>query len=824
MPRCDDMANRLFALLLVPVITILVLSRMVVNDANEATEEARQVAALAVVAEQIAQVDQALNDEALAGAEAIARPERWGGLVDEEFVRTDQSLTELRSLAVTEPLADSFGERLVILLNQFDEGIERRDDIREGTVSPLQLLDRYVTFREALIDELDSQTRTVGGSQTKNALGGLIALIDARSAHLNERISSELALTYGTWPPRQHSAAVTAAAIGESHVEVALALRQQPSDFAMRRPTALVNFRNQMLAGTAVPSIDRSRYVFASNTWLDVLNEEIETEAAAITEDFQSAAMNAETDRAITIGWITAALITAVISAGVLGYRLVHRVGLIAHRARAFAEGKRVVDSSPATVRGRDEIAVLSQVFDDMAMKVELQARYDALTGLANRRTTLDSWHDWVKNSPSGSTAVFAIDLDGFKQINDRYGHFAGDETLREVAERFQDVVSPYGGLLGRLGGDEFLFIVRDLSPETDLVDIGERLRSSLEPPVLRGSTTAVVGASVGIAHHRAGANAQQLLNDADNALYVAKVEGRNRVVESSPALRKRLDEKRSVRERILPALSAGEFIPYFQPICNGQGDLVAFEALVRWRQSDGTVLGPGAFMDAVAARGALHVLDAVVLRAVCDTSSEWRAAGLPAAAIHVNVSPESVAHHEFVESVKESIATVDARAGVLVLEVTEDGLMSDINGSAQRLAELRNIGVGIGVDDFGTGHSSLAYLRDLPVDILKLDRLFIDGIHKSRSNQAIVRNVLNLANELGMSVVAEGVENESERDWLAAHNVPLLQGYLLGRPVPADKAARLLWMGGVRRGGDSVRSVTSLPTPRVSGHELKSA
>ena len=818
------MTTRLLALLFVPVVTILILSRMVVTDANEAVTEARQVAALAVLAEQIAHVDQALNEEALAGAEAISRPALWSGLVEAEFVRTDQSLAELRSLAATKPLSNSFGERLIMLLDQFDEGIERRGDIREGTVSPLQLLDRYVTFREALIDELDAETRRVGGGQTKDALGRLIALIDARSAHLNERISSELALTYGTWPPRQQSAAVTAAAIGESHVEVALALRQQTSDFTMRRPSVLVNFRSQMLTGPVVPSVERSRYVFASNTWLGVLNQEIEAEAAAITDDFQSAASDAETDRVITIGAVTAALVVAVISAGVLGFRLVHRVGLIAHRARAFADGELLVDTAPAAVRGRDEIAVLSQVFDDMARKVEVQARYDALTGLANRRTTLDAWHDWVKESPSGSTAVFAIDLDGFKQINDRYGHFAGDETLREVAGRFQDVVAQYGGLLGRLGGDEFLLVVRDLAPETDLVEIGEGLRSSLESPVLRGSTSAVVGASIGIARHRDDADAQQLLNDADNALYVAKVEGRNRVVESSPALRKRLDEKRSVRERVLPALSAGEFIPYFQPIRNGQGELVAFEALVRWRQSDGPALGPGVFMDAIAAKGLLHVLDAVVLRAVCETSREWREAGLPTVSIHVNVSPESIAHHGFVESVEESLAIVDARAGVLVLEVTEGGLMDDINSSAKRLADLRDIGVGIGVDDFGTGHSSLAYLRDLPVDILKLDRLFIDGIHKSRSNQAIVRNVLNLANELGMSVVAEGVENDEEREWLTAHDVPLLQGYFLGRPVPIDEAARLLWMDGVCRGRSSTPSVTSFPITRDSGHERKSA
>lgn len=457
-----------------------------------------------------------------------------------------------------------------------------------------------------------------------------------------------------------------------------------------------------------------------------------------------------------------------------------------------------------------------------MARKVERQARYDALTGLANRRSTLDAWHDWVKQAPAGSTAVFAIDLDGFKQINDRYGHYAGDETLREVAERFEEIVAPYSGILGRLGGDEFLFVARDLTFETDLIEIGERLRVSLEPPVLRGSMNAVVGASIGIARHRPGADAQQLLNDADNALYVAKGEGKNRVVESSPALRERLDERRSARERILPALSHGEFIPHFQPICNVQGDLVAFEALARWRQSDGSILGPGAFIDAIAAKGALHVLDAVILHAVCETSSEWRSAGLPAVPIHVNVSPETVAHDGFIANVKESLAIVDAKAGVLVLEVTEGGLMGDINRSAKRLAELRDIGVGIGVDDFGTGHSSLAYLRDLPVDILKLDRLFIDGIHESRSNQAIVRNVLNLAAELGMSVVAEGVESEEERDWLMAHEVPLLQGYLLGRPVPVDEAARLLWMGGVRV--DTMRVISPPTTTRVLGHELKSA
>jgi diguanylate cyclase (GGDEF)-like protein len=781
------MRSRLLALLLVPAVTVLLLAASVVGQRNTTYGEARDASELAALAQSVAVVDQRLGEEALAGTKAIEEPGRWTQFLVEEVERTDESLRDLTALAT-----DGNDTTVIAVVESFGEALKYRSDIEEGTISPLQLLDRYAGMRTVLLDVLSQRARLANGSESGAPLRGLFAMIDARSAHLNERLATELALTYDTWAPGQHTTAVGAIIIQRSQIRVAAAEQQRTASITARSDV-LDLFREAVLLDDSIPEVDPGVYTSASDTWLRIMNSEIEAEANAVATKLQTAEQRAERDRLVTSMGVGVALALALLIAGLVSYKLVHRVGLITDRAEAFAAGTLSFTSEPEDVAGRDEIAQLSRVFDAMARKVDRQARHDELTGLRNRKSILDHWTSEASGARAGSVAVLAIDLDDFKPINDGLGHHAGDEALRQTARRIERQASENNGLAGRLGGDEFLVVLQGLEHESDALEIGERILAELVRPIRIDRASVSVGASVGVAVHRKGATPVELLKDADDALYVAKANGRGQLIESDHELRSRLVDERQEQESILQALSNGDFIPYFQPLWHRGTAVTAFEALVRWKRPDGSIAGPGAIIPVIESQGLLSALDAQVFQRVCETIVEWTEAGLPVRPISVNTSSARIEDPDFVSDVLETLRATGCPSELILFEVTESGLMTDRSGNVQRLQELRDHGIRIGADDFGTGYSSLSYLQDLPVDALKLDRVFIDGIDTNPANQAIVRNVLSLATELGLEVVAEGVETRAEYDWLVEHETPILQGFLLGRPAPKSETAALL-------------------------------
>ncbi len=436
-------------------------------------------------------------------------------------------------------------------------------------------------------------------------------------------------------------------------------------------------------------------------------------------------------------------------------------------------------------------LATLAQRRADDNEKLNRRATRDPLTGLYNRRAILE-YADML--NAEASPAILYADLDGFKYVNDTLGHPAGDAVLTEISSRMISLVNEVGGEVGRIGGDEFLLVIPNVSSEAYLKRIGETLVQLLSIPIQVGQNQARVGTCVGAVLGRVGTQVSDLLSDSDLALYSAKSAGRGNMVIANDSFRADQQSSADLAEQLERALADGEFEPYFQAIWTSDGTkIAALEALARWRNPSGEVLNPAQFLPILKQSNSLADLDAMMLRKSCEILSRWQDAGADLLPIHLNVSPSRIENTNFVAETLRVLEETGISPSLLVVEVTESDLMLDVAQNGSRLQELRDVGISIAADDFGQGYSSLSYLRDLPVDVLKIDRQFITDIDTSPTNIKIVSAVIGLARSLGMDVVAEGVERSEERDILSAHHCDYLQGYLLSRPMPLAETEALL-------------------------------
>lgn len=784
------MRFRLFALLLLPTLTVVLLAMTIVNGQNAEYAAAQSASETASMAKVIARVDEALGVEALAGARVIDGTASWS-----EFVavatETDFAVAELwRS-------ADRGGDAaLRSALMPVDAALALRSDVQSGLVSPLQLLDRYSQLRIELLDHLASRITQGTGAGT-DPLRGLVAIIEARSGHLDERLQLELAITYETWAPGLFSGVATSIALQNDRISEASSvgvadLRESESG------KRLNSFRDEVLLNQSPPEFGLEPYRQASDAWLVDLNGRIASAADRIDGELAAAESEARSERNSTFVLVSAALLAAGIFALALSYRIVHRLHIITDRARLFAAGLLAENTKP--VGGRDEISALAGTFDDMVNqvrqrdeKLEIQAHTDDLTGISNRQTIMDYWAD-VSSSGDGTAAVCLIDLDKFKPINDEYGHHMGDHILRELSHRMVRFVERQGGMAGRIGGDEFLVVLVNVDGhEQAATNLGLALNEVITEPILGDGSSFELGASIGVNRSRPGVLHNQLLREADDAMYVAKGDEARNVVVSTADLRDALLAVRTAHDAVVNGLAAGQFEPWFQPIFAASGRLDGFEALARWKLPDGRFVGCGAFIGVLENERLLPQLDMAVFEAVCRQIVFWNSHGARVTSTGINFSADSIEHSDFAARIVDVLRRTGCPPEQLALEVTESVLMTDIETNARNLQRLRAIGMRIHVDDFGTGYSSLRYLRELPVDSVKLDRVFVDGIDQHASSQAIVRAVVGLANDLGISVVAEGVETAAEHQWLVECGVTQIQGFLLGRPMPAANASGLL-------------------------------
>ena len=442
----------------------------------------------------------------------------------------------------------------------------------------------------------------------------------------------------------------------------------------------------------------------------------------------------------------------------------------------------------------RDDTQLRSAT-DRLTVKAEQLNRlasFDPLTGLANRLKFQEELAERVQDvvANDSSMALLVLDMNGFKAINDSMGHAAGDEVLKTTAKRISRIVSS-ADLVSRLGGDEFTVIIQNTNRVSDIEAIANRIIKSIAAPMQIEGQEVYVGVSIGMSLAPTDStDADELFCFADTAMYVAKTNQQGLAIyttEMSESLRNR----RSLENRLASAIRQNEFSVVYQPQCNiATGEITAFEALLRWT-NDGKIISPLEFIPLLEGNGQIVEVGQWVFNQACAQAAQWQAQGLPTR-IAINISPIQFRDPNFIREVKNTIGKYNLPPNFVELEITEGLLVEDIENTSEKLFELKEFGCRISVDDFGTGYSSLAYLKHLPIDVLKIDREFIKDI-PSADDGTIAASVIVLGQSLNMEVLAEGVETPDQVEFLKTHNCHAYQGNLLSKPITGKKCVELM-------------------------------
>ena len=447
------------------------------------------------------------------------------------------------------------------------------------------------------------------------------------------------------------------------------------------------------------------------------------------------------------------------------------------------------------------------------------QALHDPLTGLPNRALVADRLdHALARAARSGDhTAVLLVDLDNFKAVNDSLGHGAGDELLVAVAERFRGCIRP-GDTVARLGGDEFVILLEETF-ELEALAVAERVLDALRQPLVLADRPVVVGASVGVATSRQAGGSDALVRNADLAMYAAKGAGKGRVevfhAGMHEAVLARLELEADLRAALPGALEGGQFRLLYQPkVSLDTKQVTGVEALVRWEHPERGTVSPLEFIPLAEETGLIVPIGAWVLEEACRQGARWRQArpDSPAFVVSVNVSARQFGPG-LVETVRAALASTGFDARALCLEVTESVVMADVEASVAILRALKGLGVRISLDDFGTGYSSLTYLKQFPLDELKVDKSFVDGLGTDAQDGAIVAAIMGMAHALDLSVVGEGVESPAQLAALRALGCESAQGFYFARPRPPDDIESLLGGAGSGRNGSQAEPAVSADT-----------
>jgi diguanylate cyclase (GGDEF)-like protein/PAS domain S-box-containing protein len=455
----------------------------------------------------------------------------------------------------------------------------------------------------------------------------------------------------------------------------------------------------------------------------------------------------------------------------------------------------------PAEQGGVELLAVGRDISNQQATEERLRymATHDPLTGLPNRSLLSDRIHTAIAQTQRTGIgfAVAVLDLDGFKKVNDALGHAIGDALLRVAAMRLADTLRE-SDTLARVGGDEFVAILPRAIEEQDIQVISRRLISAMQLPFEIQGHTLYVGISIGAATFPDHGDSEvKLLANADTAMYRAKETGKARCVVYCRQKFAHQEHDVSMEAAMFQAVRDGEFLLQYQPIIDAQTRRIeGFEALMRWVRPGLGLVSPVQFIPMAESNGLINLLGAWALKSACVQIKRFEEAAGRQLYVSVNVSPRQFRNDQFINVVDEAIRLSGLQGQQLLLEITEGILMSDPDHAEALLTDLTARGVRIAIDDFGTGYSSLAYLKRFPIATLKIDRAFIKDLPGSARDAAICNVILSLARHLDLTAVAEGVENEEQFQFLAAHGCELIQGFLTGRPLLPEDAIALLRAG----------------------------
>ncbi len=483
-----------------------------------------------------------------------------------------------------------------------------------------------------------------------------------------------------------------------------------------------------------------------------------------------------------------------------------------------------VVDLDPGT--GRVHAMLLQDIShrreaerraQEHQLSLQHLATHDSLTGLPNRTFLNEELPRLIDEAArrGDSLSILYIDCDNFKNINDSRGHSIGDDYLRSVARRLRDsIASP--DLVVRMGGDEFLVVTRHYGLEPDSAAIAERVAAALKKPVRLGEATYSATTSIGMSvYPRDATTMSELLRSADIALYEAKARGRDNVQMFDAAMNKRVHTRLALEQDLRSAVNRDAIEIHLQPIVDiRSGRLVSFEALARWNDPRHGAVPPLAFIEVAEASDLIVELGECVIRNVARQIAAWTRAGLKPVPVAVNVSAKQLKRSNLPERIVAIAHEFDIAPHQLEVELTESVAMQDSEQHVTKLHALRDLGVRVSVDDFGTGYSSLAYLRNLPIDYLKIDRTFVRDMNVDRNDAAIVRAIISMAQSLHLGTVAEGIETREHASQLLALGCSTGQGYFFSKPMPAHETNELLR---TMRGAAPMNTSPSLEIVKVS-------
>ena len=471
---------------------------------------------------------------------------------------------------------------------------------------------------------------------------------------------------------------------------------------------------------------------------------------------------------------------------------LAHQGEVLGVFALHFHEARQPTPTETPFIEMATRIASIAIERKHAEERIQFMAHHDALTGLPNRALLEDRLNQgmlFAQRYGRLVTVVF-LDLDHFKLINDSLGHKAGDELLKTVAQRMQHCVRRTDTVV-RLGGDEFVIILFDQPDQSRVIaPTLQKIREAIAQPIQIAGHELQVTCSMGLATYpQDGQDVEILLRNADAAMYRAKEEGRNNVQRYSSDMNVQIQERLTLQEGLLNALSRGEFLLHYQPQLDlHSGDIIGVEALLRWQHPELGLIAPAKFIQQAEETGLIVPIGDWVLRTACKQNKAWQDAGLPPLSISVNVSARQFREKDLLERVALALRESGLAPRYLELELTESLVMQDLQQAIETMRKLNEMGVQLAIDDFGTGYSGLSSLKNFPVARLKIDKSFVSELPSNQDDRTIARAVISLGRKLHLKVIAEGVEDAAQLEFLRANDCDEIQGFHFSRPIPAKE------------------------------------